>query len=175
MKQILTAVLVLCFPMISKAYDDDGLTFVASLKGVKEVPSVFTHGRGFFIASLSSDGNTVNYKLTYSGLNADIIQSHIHFAVPNVNGGIMVFLCGPAVPEFPNRPVCPAGTSGTVESSFTSSDILSIPTQGLGAGEFRKFLRAISKEIAYVNVHTTQSPGGEIRGQVKVVDHRHRK
>ena len=34
------------------------------------------------------------------------------------------------------------------------------------AGEFAEFVAALRAEAAYGNLHTDQSPGGEIRGQV---------
>jgi hypothetical protein len=39
--------------------------------------------------------------------------------------------------------------------------------QGVAAGEFEEFIAAIRSGNAYANVHSTQSPGGEIRGQLK--------
>ena len=107
-------------------------------------------------------------------MNANVIASHIHFGFPNVSGGIMVFLCGTPDPvNFPARQACPAATSGAVEGNFTAADIVNLPTQGISAGELAKVLTVMFKHVGYVNVHTTQSPAGEIRGQVVVVPPRH--
>lgn len=38
--------------------------------------------------------------------------------------------------------------------------------QFVTAGEFAEFVAALRAEAAYGNLHTDQSPGGEIRGQV---------
>jgi hypothetical protein len=39
--------------------------------------------------------------------------------------------------------------------------------QGVAAGEFAEVLQAIRAGAAYANVHTTNFPAGEIRGQVE--------
>jgi CHRD domain len=41
-------------------------------------------------------------------------------------------------------------------------------SQAILAGELAEVLAAIRAGVAYANVHTTLSPGGEIRGQIRV-------
>ena len=50
------------------------------------------------------------------------------------------------------------------------SDIRPVPDQNLAAGDFSGALRIIESGDAYVNVHTVNFPGGEIRGEVKSED-----
>jgi len=52
----------------------------------------------------------------------------------------------------------------------TFADIQAVSGQNLAAGDFDGALSVISSGDAYVNVHTTNFPGGEIRGFVKVDD-----
>jgi hypothetical protein len=40
-------------------------------------------------------------------------------------------------------------------------------TQQLNAGDLAAVITAIRAGAAYANVHTTLSPGGEIRGQIR--------
>ncbi len=40
-------------------------------------------------------------------------------------------------------------------------------TQQILAGELAEVIAAIRAGVAYANVHTTLSPGGEIRGQIR--------
>ena len=47
------------------------------------------------------------------------------------------------------------------------ADIQAIVPQSLGEDDFAGLIRAIRAGTAYLNVHTTQSPAGEIRGDIK--------
>ena len=51
---------------------------------------------------------------------------------------------------------------------ITAEDILAIPDQGLEAGDLEGTLTIMRRGLAYVNVHSTAIPRGEIRGQVRV-------
>lgn len=109
-------------------------------------------------------------ELTFEGLQANIVQAHIHFAQPNVNGAILVWLCGTAA-----TPNAPAGTqtcpqSGTITGTIAPANILNATTQGIATGEFAELAAAIRAGLTYVNIHTVQSPGGELRGQLKAKD-----
>jgi hypothetical protein len=139
----------------------------ADLRGFDEVPAVSSFGGGTFTASLNEDLTELTYELTYSGLTAEVTQAHIHFAQHGVNGGIMVFFCTNLGNGPPGTPPCP--DSGTLSGSFTAVDIVnSANAQGVPAGNFFRFQRALRQGIGYVNVHTVRFPGGEIRGQVRV-------
>ena len=87
--------IVLCFSVATVASDDDPNTFKARLRGLGEAPPVATQASGSFTATLSSDGTTLSYTVTYANLNAQVIFSHIHFGFTKEVGGFMVFLCGP--------------------------------------------------------------------------------
>jgi CHRD domain len=135
-----------------------------------EVPVVSAPGaRGSFEARL--EGSTVHYKLTYSGLNFPVTQAHIHLGQRTASGGISVFLCGTTgfmgPPGTPAMPICPAGTSGTVEDSFVAADVIGPGVQGIAAGEFTELLAQMREGNTYANVHSTVITGGEIRGQIR--------
>jgi hypothetical protein len=130
----------------------------ANLNGFQQVPSVLSNGRGTFTATIKN--GSISYKLTYSGLSSPVTAAHIHFAQRGVNGGVIAFLCGGG-----NAPACPPN-GGTVTGTITAADILAIPTQGLAAGDFAGAVRAIKSGNTYVNVHSTNFPEGEIRGQI---------
>jgi hypothetical protein len=139
----------------------------AILDGYQEVPSVATRATGIFTARPNSERTEVEYTLTYSNMQAPVTQAHIHMAQIAVNGAIVVWLCGSATNPGPaGTPACPQG-GGTVSGIFRAADVLATPpTQQLGAGQISQFIEAMRANSAYVNVHTTASPGGEIRGQI---------
>lgn len=138
-------------------------TFKARLDGFQEVPAISTTGSGSFRAKLRSDGTTLEFELSYSGLNGTATAAHIHLGQIGVNGGVITFLCdivvGNAIPN------CPA-TSGTVTGIITSANVTGPSGQGISAGEFGELLTAMRDGVTYVNVHTTVFPGGNIRGQI---------
>jgi hypothetical protein len=144
-------------------------TIHARLTGLEENPTLSTTGKGTFRAVITKD-NEVFYELSYSGLESEITQSHIHFGKPWVNGGIAVWLCGtPAAPGPATNPPpsCELGTEGTVKGSFTADNVIGPAGQGIAAGEFDELLAAIRAGATYANVHTTGRPSGEIRGLVQ--------
>ena len=177
MKRMLALLAVVCVALTTAAFDDepnDVNHFTARLHGLAEVPPVATQAAGSFSATLSPDGTTLDYSVTYKDLNAQVLFSHIHFGFPREAAGVMVFLCGPAAGAaggppagFPNPPACPDTTSGTVTGSLTAANVVGPNSQGITpAADFAKVVKALREGAAYVNVHSQRSPSGEIRGQV---------
>jgi hypothetical protein len=134
-----------------------GKNVSATLTGFQEVPAISTTGHGTFTARVESD--RITYTLTYSGLEAAASVAHIHFGQPSVAGGVVAFLCGGG-----SAPACPA--SGTVTGTITAANIIGPAEQGIAPGEFAEAVAAIGAGVAYVNVHSTKFPNGEIRGQI---------
>ena len=164
MKKIaILAVSLLALP----ATADNPRFMQAVLDGYQEVPSVATRASGIFTARPNSERTEVEYSLTYSNMSSNVLQAHIHFAQIGVNGAIIVWLCGSSTNPGPaGTPACPQG-SGTVSGIFRAADVLASPTtQQLSAGQVSQFIEAMRANSAYVNVHTANSPGGVIRGQV---------
>jgi hypothetical protein len=145
----------------------------AVLTGYEEVPSVSTVATGSFSATISPDDQSIDYELTYSGLQGTVQQAHIHVAQLSVNGSIVIWLCQTATTQAPAAvqaltPSCPP--SGTVTGHITSANVIagSTASQQLAAGELAEVIAALRAGAAYANVHTTPlSPGGEIRGQIR--------
>lgn len=149
----------------------------AKLTGFNEVPSVSTTGNAHFKARIDDRSSSISWKLEYADLQADATQAHIHFASRHVNGGIVVWLCGSATNPGPaGTPVCPV-RGGTVSGTITAANVIasSMAPQQFPANGFAQLVDAIRAGATYANVHTTLSPGGEIRGQLgrKDKDHDH--
>lgn len=146
------------------AYGDERPRVGARLVGFQEVPAVSSTGKGLFTARL--DDASLQFELTYSGLEGNVQQAHIHLGQRSVNGGIMIFLCAnPPITPPPGTPPCPQ--SGTVTGTRMAGDVIGPAGQGIAAGEFAEVLRGIRSGNTYVNVHTDKHPGGEIRGQIQ--------
>ena len=144
-------------------------TFKTKLDGYQEVPTaISTSATGSFIATLSEDGTSLEYDLSYSDFEGAIQQGHIHFGRPAVTGGILVWLCQ-APPNFADptglAPPCPE--EGTVTGTLTSANVLEIEKQGIEAGNFEEFIDALRARAGYVNLHSDRFPAGEIRGDIK--------
>jgi len=143
----------------------------ALLTGYEESPSVSTTARGVFAATIDEDSDEILYSETFSGLQAPVTQSHIHIAQPGVNGSVVIYLCQTAANPDPTglAPQCPQ--EGTVTGTITAANVIagSTTTQQLKAGDLSAVITAIRAGMAYANVHSTVSPGGEIRGQIRVI------
>ncbi|MCI0538678.1 MAG: CHRD domain-containing protein, partial [Verrucomicrobiales bacterium] len=114
-------------------------TFKVTLTGAAERPNpVTTTATGS--GTLTLIGNQLIYNITYSGLSAAATAGHIH------GPGTAEQAAGVLVP-FPNV----SGTSGTLTGALT-----------LDATQ----LTALLDGLTYVNIHTSNNPGGEIRGQI---------
>lgn len=162
---LLSTVLVLVLAAVPARAQ--GGTAVTRLRPFDEVPALSTGGGGRFSATISADGSEITYQLSYLNLSAAVTQSHLHLGQKGVNGGIMIFLCsnlgnGPAGTQS-----CPTG-NGTISGTIHASDVIgAAAAQGLTPGDLNAVLRALRVGVVYVNVHTTNFPGGEIRGELQ--------
>ncbi|MEO8464411.1 MAG: CHRD domain-containing protein [Gammaproteobacteria bacterium] len=140
----------------------------ARLVGYNETPSVSTPAKGNFRAVIDEDAGTITYTLSYEGIGA-VAQSHLHLGQHHTAGGIMVFLCT----NLGNAPAgtvvqaCPTAQPAEISGIITAADVTgNLLTQQIAPGEFAELLAAIRAGAVYVNIHSTPSPAGEIRGQI---------
>ena len=125
-----------------------------------EAPGVETRGQGQAIFRVSPCGTAIYYKLIVANLE-DVTMAHIHVAeVPGGDGPPVVWLYpnGPPSMEIPGR------TQGTLASGIFMADKFVGPMEGDAMSDL---IEAIMAGRAYVNVHTTEYPAGEIRGYLK--------
>ena len=128
--------------------------FRTHLSGASEVPPVATEAQGEVIFQLNSEETELSFKLNVANIE-NVRAAHIHFAAEGVNGPVVVPLfTGPTI----------AGRfQGTLSEGVITSAELAGPLAG---GVLGDLIAIMESGEAYVNVHTDQNPGGEIRGQV---------
>lgn len=130
------------------------LNFNAHLS--QEAPGVVTLAQGQAIFKLSKDGDSVSYRLIVANID-DVTVAHTHIAPPGAkNGPPVVFLYSGGLID--------GRFQGTLsQGTFTTANFI-----GPLAGQpMSALLAAIYEGRAYVNVHTTAYPAGEIRGTLK--------
>ena len=120
-------------------------TFGAVLTPSQETPPTTSNGFGNATFTLDPTHTSITVNVTVSGLTTPITLAHIHKAAFGVAGSPLLDLA--ATTNFAN---------GKLSKTFTidkalGDDIAANPTN------------------YYVNVHTTQNPGGEVRGQLTLV------
>jgi hypothetical protein len=129
--------------------DEDQESFVATLSGANEVPPTGSAATG--TATLERDGTQVAFTVTVNGLTA-VTMAHIHSGATGVNGPIRVNLF--------LGPVTGTVNGELAKGTFSTTDVQTI--------SFDALLAELRAGTAYVNVHTTAFPTGEIRGQVQL-------
>jgi hypothetical protein len=123
--------------------------YATSMNGANERPnSVSTSATGD--AYFEGGPGALRYHITVSNITG-VTAAHIHRGSASEAGPILTTLF---MPTSPTGPVNGTLTTGT----FTSTDGNQITMDSL--------LVLMRNGNAYVNVHTTANPGGEIRGQV---------
>ena len=134
-------------------------TFTASLTGGAEVPAVSTLAQGKAIFKLSQDGQSISFRLVVANIE-NVTQAHIHLAPAGANGPVVVWL----YPGGPPAQLIPGRFDGILaEGTLTAADLVG----SLAGGTLKDLLENMASGNAYVHVHTSQFPGGEVRGQIR--------
>ncbi|HYY69428.1 MAG TPA: CHRD domain-containing protein [Terriglobales bacterium] len=178
MKRMLFVAAILLTVIVAPLAANEEEAIRARLSGYQETPlTINTAGSGEFKASISPDGTAINYELTYRDLSSPVTQAHIHFGRPATSGMIVMFLCTNLAPPagVPAPQACPLTNPATITGTLTKDDVIPRPAQGIdpGAAGLAEMLQAIRAGAAYVNVHTTNFPGGEIRSRLRTHESGH--
>lgn len=144
--------------------------FDAALSGPNESPPNASPGTGFARIIFDDVAHTMRVEVTFSGLVGTTTASHIHCctAVP----GAGTALVATSVPTFIGFPL--GVTSGTYDHLFdmtmaSSYNPAFIAAHGATVASADDALFAgLLAGTSYLNIHTTDKPGGEIRGFLKV-------
>jgi hypothetical protein len=127
--------------------------------GDDEVPANDSQAQAQANFKLSDDGLSLHYRLNVANIE-NVTQAHIHqVGATSPNGPIVAWLY-PSGP--PPQPI-PGRSSGTLGEGTIGSGSLVGPLAGQ---PLSALVNLINSGAAYVNVHTTQLPGGEVRGNL---------
>lgn len=147
----------------------DTLVFTTTLTGSQEVPPNASPGIGSALVTVDTVTNLLTVNVSFAGLVSPTTAAHIHCcAGPGFNA-----IPATAVPSFPGFPL--GVTTGTylmtfdltVASTFNPAFIAA--HGGTVAGAQAAFIAGLLSGQTYLNIHTIQFPGGEIRGQLQEI------
>jgi hypothetical protein len=142
------------------------ITYEATLNGPSESPANDSPATGFALVTVNDLANTMHVQVTFSGLLGTTTASHIHTPTPAPGTGTAGVAT--TTPTFAGFPL--GVTSGSFEntldltlaSSYNPAFVTA--TGGTIAGAEAALLAGLASDEAYLNIHTTVVPGGEIRG-----------
>jgi hypothetical protein len=123
------------------------LHFEASFSGAQEVPPDTFKGGGTAVVVLEKGRGQIDYWITYRGLSDSATLGHFH------TGGV-----GVAGPVVKNLVTVKAPRSNTLNGSWKFTDGTQPLTNAL--------IDSLISGNMYLNIHTFNKPGGEIRGQL---------
>jgi hypothetical protein len=140
------------------------ITTSTSLSGPNENPANASPGTGGAFVTLDTTTHRMRVSVVFSGLTANTTASHIHCctSAPN-NAGVAT-----VVPAFPGFPL--GVTSGTYDQTLdttlasTWNATFITNNGGTPAGAEAALANGLAAGQAYLNVHTSAFPAGEIRG-----------
>jgi hypothetical protein len=133
--------------------------FVAPASGAQEVPANDSLARGNAVFQVSKDGDSISYKLIVANIE-NVTMAHIHLAPAGVNGPVVVWL----YPDGPPPQLIEGRFSGVLaEGVITEADLVG----PLAGASLQDLIDEMVAGNTYINVHTSQYPGGEVRGQIR--------
>jgi CHRD domain/PEP-CTERM motif len=142
------------------------IEYDAILTGPAESPPNASPGTGSAQVFIDTVANTMRVEASFGGLTTNTIMSHIHCCTAIPGAGVAGVAT--TVPSFPGFPL--GVTSGTYDHTFNVFDSTTYnpafvtANGGTAASAFAALLLGLNAGEAYLNIHTTQFPWGEIRG-----------
>ncbi len=115
-----------------------------AFSGANEVPPNASPGTGNGTVTLENFETTITVFMRFSGLTANAVAGHIHGPAPAGMNAPVIFNMSP--------PAATSGTAGPTSFAITPAQVTDLKNQ-----------------LHYFNVHTSNFPGGEIRGQITTV------
>ena len=128
------------------------IVFQTPLSGANQVPPVSTSASGFATVTLGEDNTTLDVAINWTGMSSLGEFGHIHCCTaPGTNTGVAL-----------DFGTLPNATAAVFNKSFD------LGTFAFGNGQTEaSFIAGLVAGRAYVNIHDTANPSGEIRGQLQ--------
>jgi hypothetical protein len=162
---------ILALPVVAPHATGAVFVYDAFLSGPSESPPNASPGTGFAEVDYDNLLHTLTVQVTFSGLLGTTTASHIHSAtaVPGT-GTAGVATTTPSFSGFPLG-VTSGSYSNTLDLTLASSYNPSFVTAngGTTASAEVALIAGMNAGEAYLNIHTTVVPGGEIRGFLTLV------
>jgi len=145
------------------------ITYQTNLTGSAESPPNASAGTGFASVVIDTVTNTMFVSVSFSGLSGNTTASHIHCCT--ASPGVGTAGVATQTPTFLNLPL--GVTSGsfmqTLDLTLASSyNPAFVTAEGSVANAETALLAGMASGDAYLNIHSTVVPGGEIRGFLAV-------
>ncbi len=171
MKRVYIAVaaaVVLAIAGAESRADDDLFEFQGELTGAQEVTTpaggIATPATGSCEVEFDEGLTKVRVRLRVRDTIGDVTRAHFHCGRPGQNGPIAFGLFDPGPCDFDN---------GRTSCTLTNADLTDVNNGCAGANNVGRpvsniaaLLFAMRDGLVYCNVHTTEFPGGEVRGQM---------
>lgn len=140
--------------------------YEAVLSGPAEAPPNASPGTGQADVYFDSVANTLRVVVIFSNLLSGVTAAHIHAATAVANMGT-----ASVATQIPTFPGFPSGvTAGSYDATFDLGLASSFragyitANGGTPATAADALINALNDQKAYLNIHTSTHPGGEIRG-----------
>jgi CHRD domain len=117
------------------------ISFKVPLSAAEQVPPLSSAGKGTAVLTWDPSTRVLTWNITDSGLTGPVTMAHFHNGPKGKNGPVVIWLTKKG-----------EATAGSIEGKAT---LTPAQVKEFEAGDW------------YINVHTKDHPGGEIRGQVK--------
>jgi hypothetical protein len=145
------------------------IVYGAQLSGANESPPNASPGTGFANVTIDDVLNTMRVQVVFADLLAGVTASHIH-VINGPGDANLLDTVGPVATTTPTFTGFPSGvTSGSYDATFDMTLASSyragfVTDAGSLAAARLALFSALASGRAYLNIHTTVNPGGEIRG-----------
>jgi predicted outer membrane repeat protein len=128
------------------------LLSTAALDGAQQVPTTDSPATGSATVLLGPDQTTLDFSVTFAGLQGTPTEIHLHNGAAGQNGPVATDVDGANI-ELANLPQDTSDSVGP--QTFTVNDV---------------FVSRLFQGNIYANIHTTAFPSGEIRGQLALAN-----